>query len=199
MTLTQKILGVAALGLAFVSASVAQDTSASLLGVRYVETGFAYNDINNSSVDAFSVGANLNVPVTANLDLTAGYTYLWAEGNRSVYANGATVSATGYITEGAWRTFVVGTLGHVWQSSNLGGDDYGVWSAGIGAEYSINSQTAVAALISYDDTFQGGDNHSISGGARLSHWFTSAIAGTFGVTWLEGGSLSYSVSAIFKF
>lgn len=198
MTLTKKLLGVAALGLAFVSASFAQET-ASLLGVRYVEAGFGYLDINNSRTDAFSVGANVNLPVTSFLDLTVGYSHDWIENNGSLYGNVGTISATGYLTEGAWRSYVIGTLGHVWDSSNLGGDDYGIWSVGIGAEYSINSQTAIGAQISYADDFKSGDNSSIAGGARLSHWFTSAIAGTVSVVWIEGGHLGYGVSAIFKF
>lgn len=199
MTLTQKILGVASLGLAFVSASFAQQASASLLGVRYVEAGFGYLDVNNSNIDAFTVGANVNVPVTANLDLTVGYSHDWIEDNQSLYDNVLTVSATGYITEGEWRTFVTGGLGHVWESSAIGGDEYAIWNVGIGAEYSFNNQTALTAVVSYADDFDSGDNHSIAGTVRLSHWFTSSIAGTAGLAWLEEGHIGYAVSAILKF
>lgn len=202
MTLTQKILGVASLGFAFVSASFAQQStsnSASLLGVQYVEVGFGYLDINNSATDAFALGADVNVPLTANLDLNVGYGYGWAENNGSLYANSVSADLVAYLTEGALRPFVTGGLGYVWESNSLGGDEYATWDVGVGAEYSFNDTTSVAALVSYDDDFESGDNHSISGTVQANHWFTSTLAGTIGVSWLEYGDIGYAVSAIFKF
>lgn len=202
MTLTQKILGVASLGLALVSASFAQQAtsnSASILGVQYVEVGFGYLDINHSATDAFALGADVNVPLTANLDLNVGYSYEWIENNNSLYGNVVSAGLTAYLTEGALRPFVTGGLGYVWDSSAAGGDEYAVWDVGVGAEYSFNSTTSVAVAASYADDFESGDNHSIAGLVQANHWFTSSIAGTVGVSWLEHGHIGYGVSAIFKF
>jgi hypothetical protein len=202
MTLTQKLLGVASFGLASVTASFGQqatasETTASLLGVRYVEAGLGVLDVRHDDRGAYSVGANVNVPVTANLDLAAGYSHNWAENNDSFYDNVVFVEATAYLTEGAFRPFAVAGLGYIWEGS--GDDNYGAWRAGLGVEYSINATTAVTLEGSYSDTFEDRDAHAFSGTLSLSHWFTSSVAGTIGATWFEYGDVGYGVSAIFKF
>ncbi len=202
MTLTQKILGVASFGLAFVTASFAQeataaDTTAGLLGVRYVEAGFGVIDLNGSDRGIYSAGVNVNIPVTANLDLSASYAHDWVENNDSIYSNVAAVDATAYLTEGAFRPFATAGAGYVWEGS--GDDDYGIWNIGAGVEYSLNATTAVTAGVNFSDTFEDEDDSGFAGSVRLSHWFTSAIAGTIGATWFEEGNFGYRVSAIFKF
>jgi hypothetical protein len=202
MILIQKILGVASLGLALATVSFAQQatataSTASLLGVQYVEAGFGYLDVKHSDRGEYGVGANVNVPVTANLDLTAGYSHAWLENNDSFYDNVVFVDATAYLTEDAFRPFASAGLGYVWVGS--GDDDFAIWNVGTGVEYSINAKTAVTALVNYSDAFEDRFEGSFSGTAGVSHWFTPSIAGTFSVTWIEEGDVGYGVSAIFKF
>jgi len=202
MTLTQKILGVASLGVAFITTSFAQqaaasETAASLLGVRYVEAGFGYLDVSHSDRGAYSLGVDANVPVTANLDLTVGYSHNWVENNDSLYNNVVFVDATAYLTEGAFRPFAVAGLAYVWEGS--GDDNYGAWRAGLGVEYSLNATTAVTLEGGYSDTFEDLGDHAFSGTLSVSHWFTSSVAGTIGATWFEYGDVGYGVSALFKF
>lgn len=202
MTLTQKLLGVATFGVAFASVSFAQTTTstttaASLLGVQYVEATFGYTDIKNVDRGIYSAGANVNFPINANLDLGVSYSHDWLENNDSFYQNVLGASATAYLTEGNLRPFVGGALGYVWEGS--GDDNYGVWAAGAGVEYSINASTAVRLSGTYSDSFEGNDDGAFSGSVGINHWFTSTISGTFDVTYLEGGNIAYTAGVLFKF
>jgi hypothetical protein len=202
MTLIQKLLGVATLGLALANVSFAHqaaatENTASLLGVQYVEAGFGYLDINHFDRGAYTVGADVNVPVTANLDLTAGYNHGWLENNDSFYDNVVFVEATAYFTEGAFRPFATAGLGYIWEGS--GDDNYASWRAGLGVEYSINETTAVTVEGGYSDTFEDRDAHFFAGTLSVSHWFTSTVAGTIGASWFEYGDVGYGVSVLFKF
>lgn len=62
------------------SATVETETVTSgLIGKRYVSAGFAWTDINNSSVEGMGAGLNLNVPVPpTSTSTSATATHGWS-------------------------------------------------------------------------------------------------------------------------
>lgn len=202
MNLTQKLLGVASIGIAFASLAVAQTattttTAASLLGVQYVEAGLGYQDVNHANRGIYSLGAAVNTPISTNVDFTASYSHDWLENNDSFYRNVLGGEVTAYLTKGNLRPFVGAGVGYIWEGS--GDDNYAIWNANVGAEYSLNSTTALTATVGYSDSFENRGEGAFGSSLVVSHWFTSKIAGTAGVSWIEGGNVGYGVSAIFKF
>ncbi len=189
-------------------AAFAQDTAVSnettapvatagLLGSRFVTTGFSWTDVNHSGVDAMSTGLSLNVPVTANFDVSLGYGYSWAEGAIDLgHSAGATV--TGYIVRGSLRPFASASLGYVWVPNSYD-KDHGVWGADVGVEYALNDKLALTVSTGYGDDFGQHRDSTWDATVGASYNFTAKLAGTAAVSYLEGGSVGFSAGVAFRF
>lgn len=173
-------------------------TGPGLLGQRYVEAGFGFNDVKHSSVDAFATGVSINNPINNNIDINVGYSYQWVEGNSDVNGHALDLSGTYYITEGNLKPFGTVSVGYVWPDL---GDEL-TWGAGAGFEYIFNSKLSGRVFGGYDDSFR---NHSSSidgsfhGTAGLNYWVNNQWGVSGDLTWFERGNVGYALSAVFKF
>jgi hypothetical protein len=183
----------------------AQDTTVStettatagLLGSRYVAAGFGWTDINHSRIDAMSTGLTLNVPVTANVDVSLGYAYSWAEGAIDLgHAAGATV--TGYLVRGQYKPFASASLGYDWSPNSID-KDHGIWGADAGVEYALSDKFAVTASTGYTDDFGQHRDSQWDATVGASYNFTAKFVGTASVSYIEGGSFGYNAGIAYRF
>lgn len=203
MTLAQKILGVTALGVAFINVSFADVTATSegsLLGKRYAELGFGYVDVNHSGDDILAAGFSSNLPVTPSIDVALSYAYSWVDGAGANYANAVNATAIGYLTEGALRPFGRLGVGYNFLADAYRQDDFASWNGGVGFEYTFGGNNAVRVSVDYNDAFESDAPPAFfSGTAGVSRWFTDKIGATASITWIERGDIGYAASLLFKF
>lgn len=193
-------LGSASLLQAQDAAAPAATDSSSLLGKRYLGASFGYQDIENRNLGAFGGGLDINLPVAANVDVGFGVSHGWLEGDNSFHQEGFDVYATYYVERGAFRPFVTGSLGHT-EVSFPGPfeDDFGSFGVSAGSEYLINSTVSVAGFVSYNDTFESGDQSVWSGTLQLNYWLRSDLAVGGSVSVIEYGNVSYGLGANWVF
>lgn len=208
--LTKKItlaLGV----IAATAASYAQQPAAStttpigILGRQYTELSFGVQDIKHLSPDAYSLGVAGNVPVAANIDLGAAYTYGWIRGGLNAHGNTLSTSATLHTTYSGMKPFAALALGYQWAHGAGFKDDYGVWGGAIGVEIPVGACT-VTPSVAYADDFLGSRKSSqeIIGNVEANHWFSQTTAGFVGVGYGDtqrsgADSWNYSVGLRLKF
>jgi len=178
------------------NATVGTETAAAgLLGKRYVETGFSWTDINRSSVEAMSTGLDINVPVSANFDVSIGYGYSWLEGAECL-GHTANAAVTGYITRGDSKPFARLNVGYDWAKYD---SDHGFWGARVGIERAVNAKVSSTFSVGYGDDF---------GQHRVGAWdvaigatydLTSKIVLSAEVAYIECGSIGYSAGVAYRF
>lgn len=204
MNYTKNLISVASAGLVVLLSGVttrAQENvttaneSSSLLGKRYVEAGFAFVDVNHTHTDAYGSGLDVNVPVTANIDVNLAYTYSWVEGNSNLHGNLVDAAVTTYFASGNLKPFGSLSLGYDWVRNF----DRSVWGVEGGLEYDLNPTWSFTGSVAYDDDFKKGDNSSWTGTGAAHYWVTKDVAITGSIGWIEGGDVAYAISALWKF
>jgi hypothetical protein len=180
------------------SATVETETVTSgLLGKRYVSTGFAWTDINNSSVEGMSAGLNLNVPVHTNFDLNLGYGYSWLEGAVGL-GHSANAALTGYITRGAFKPFASVSTGYQWTEKRFD-SDHGIWGAEVGVECELSSKLACDVSVGYDDDFRNHGEGLWDASVGATYNFTDKLVGMAKVSYVEYGSVGYMAGLAVRF
>ena len=180
------------------SATVETETVTSgLIGKRYVSAGFAWTDINNSSVEGMGAGLNLNVPVHANFDLNLGYGYSWLEHAVGV-GHTANASLIGYMTRGALKPFASVSTGYEWIEKRFD-SDHGVWGAEAGFEYELTSKLACKVSVGYDDDFRNHGDGLWDATIGANYNFTDKLVGLAEVSYIEYGSVGYMAGLAVRF
>jgi hypothetical protein len=191
-------LGVAALTTpAFAQSS---EAGSGLLGKRYAEAaGFAI-DYNHYEDNGYGLGAAVNVPVAAHLDVGAFFNHTGIEGHSSDPSNDDFQDLAGYVTAytavGDFRPFARATLAYEWWSVS----DDAWYQLDAGSEYLVTDRLSVSAEVSWDEFLAEDWNGGyFSTGVRANFWVTETIATSASVTYTEGGNWGYGVAAVFQF
>lgn len=199
-TMTKTIKLLTALSALVVGTSVfaqqSATSSASLLGQRYVGTSFGYTDFNNSPVDAFGATVVVNLPVRANLDVGFGYSRNWLESYSDINVDAIGANATFIHTKGSFKTFTSLALGYNWGPFE---DEATVWGANLGVEFAVAPKATVALSVGYDDDFKSGNNGVWDGTLRGNYQVTEKITAVGAVSWIEGGSVGFTLGAALRF
>lgn len=190
------------LAAALVSTSVfAQSTApaanASLRGVRAAELGFGFVNTNGSSLDVFASNLELNLPVSAQVDLGAALSYSWVESHSDVDSTTLEISATAYQDFAAARGFATVSLGYAWLPGPL--DDDGVWGARVGAEFDLSSRFTAVLSAGYDDSFDSDLDGSFDGTVRLNYRATDKLLPYLAVSNIEGGDWGAAIGLAYAF
>jgi len=184
---------------AFAQSTAVQTETASsgLIGKRYVEAGLGWVDYRHTSRDGFGAGVGVNVPVSANFDVGVSYQHSYIQHwiNVGDYLGTA---ATGYITRGQDKYFASLSLGYAWAQRWLD-SDHTVWGGSVGIERSVNEKLSTSFSVGYDDDL---GQHRVglwdmSVGANYA--FCSKIVGTAKISYIEYGSLGYSLGLAYRF
>lgn len=183
------------------------ESSAGLLGFRYVGAGVSVEDFRGDlSPLANGVGPDLvvNLPVKSNLDVAFSYGY--EHSSRSSlklreHSVGATVRA--YNPYEGVKLFSDATLGYAWTrlrapAANLSEND-AFWSLGVGVEAPVAAATSLIGRVAYVDGFSGDTDGSWTFTGGVNHWFTSKVFGLASVTFVENDSVVYSLGGGLRF
>jgi len=162
-------------------------TGAGLLGHRYTELSFGFENVDHLSEHGYSVGARANNPLIPGvLDAGASYSYSWIRGPFKGHANTIGAYATAYAPLARVRPFATAALGYQWTSLRHGaGDDEAIWGAAVGIEIPAGIVT-ITPRISYADDFDGSARGSKTwtGSVEANYWYsrTSAVYTSLGRT-----------------
>jgi hypothetical protein len=179
MNLTKKItfgLGLIAVAGISYAQSASSSEPVGLLGQKYSEIAFGVNDIKHVSPNIYDLGVSGNVPVSANIDVGAGYSYSWARGAIAGHANTLSGGATAYMPLGKVKPFVGLGLGYQW--THFGRRDHQViWAAGAGVEIPAGFVTLTPSVI-YTDDFDrpAKSSHQVTYQVEANHWLTPTTA-----------------------
>ncbi|PTX92462.1 hypothetical protein [Opitutus sp. ER46] len=208
MNLTKKTMLV--VGLIAATAGYAQPETSNasvavpsgLLGQSYTELGYAAADVQDMHKDVHSVGIAANVPVTAYLDLGAGYSYNWVRG--LAHANTIGASATAYKTVGTVKPFVGAGVGYRWNHDSDNNEDT-IWMTSVGVEIPMGAFTLTPRVV-YNDDFNNTKESSQSYTYEVegNYWVTKtaavyASAGFENVRNSNQDAIVYSIGARLKF
>ena len=174
-----------------------ETASAGLLGKRYVAAGFGWTDLKHSSVDSLAAGLSVNVPVKANLDLTASYGYSWLEGATGI-GHTASLAATGYVARGEDKFFGSLSAGYAWVDNRFD-SDHPVWGVEVGVERSLNDKFAATLSVGYNDDLGQRRESTWNVALGASYNVTSAIVATAEVAYVEFGSFGYMAGVAYRF
>ncbi len=204
MNSLNKILSVFAIFAAVASAQAQQtpavgpQESAGLLGKRSANLGFAYTDVKHSSTDAYLATTSVNLPVNANLDVTATYDYNWVESNGSSHASTFSVSATSYMTAGTVKPFATVGLGYNWPK-NFAQSERLVYNTAVGIEIDACKAAALVFAVENKGDFKNSDNSIWSAKVGTNIWINKDVAALLSVSLLERGHLQYSLGVAYRF
>ena len=189
------LLSVAALAQ---STTVETETvTAGLLGKRYVAAGFGWNDYNHTGTDGLGAGLDFNLPVHTNIDLSLNYGYSWLEGVTGV-GHVLNAAVTGYITRGENKPYLTLSTGYVWAERRFD-SDHGVWGAEVGIERAVNDKISSTFSVGYDDDFRNHGEGLWDVAIGATYNITDKLVGTAEVSYIEYGTIGYSVGVAFRF
>ncbi len=174
-----------------------QAASAGLIGKRYIGTGFGWTDINHSSIEGLGAGIDVNVPVTANLDITASYGFSWVEGVIGV-GHTASVAATSYITRGDSKYYGSLSTGYAWVENRFD-KDHQVWGVEVGIERAVNEKISSTFSVGYDDDLGQHREGAWDVAIGATYNICSKLVGTAEISLIEGGSISYVAGVAYRF
>jgi hypothetical protein len=180
------------------TATVETETaSAGLLGKRYLGVGFAWTDLNRSSVEGMGAALGVNVPVTANVDVSLSYGYAWLEGAQDLGHSGV-ASVTGYAVQGANKPFATLSLGYDWANSIVD-SDHGFWGVDVGVQRSLTEKISATFSVGYDDDFGQHRAGLWSTTIGADYALTSKLVASAAVSYIEYGSIGYSAGLAYRF
>ena len=207
MNLTKKTI-IALGALAIAGATYAQTTTsetapAGLLGQRYAQIEFGAADISDYSKNQYGLGVGANLPLSANLDLSAGYGYSWIRGVGHV--NGLSSSVTAYTSFGGAKPFVGGGVGYSWTRWSGGKDNQVNWGLTAGVEIPVGVVTITPRIV-YSDDFEDSyaSSQQLSYEVEANYWLnrSTAIFAEVGYVDFKHASdhaVTYGAGARFKF
>lgn len=178
------------------AAPAATQETSGVLGKRVAALGFSYTNIRHSSVDAYAVGTNVNMPATANLDFSASFGHSWVEGNGKNNSENLSLSSVAYTSIAGVKPFASATLGYIWPkyvSSRF------TWGGDVGVEIPVCCCTSVTVSGGYQDTFKKGNVGTWGSTVGVNNWITKEILAQASVSLFEKGNVGYQVSFGYRF
>ena len=174
-----------------------ETTAAGLLGKRYVEAGLGWVDYRHSSRDGFGAGVDVNVPVHTNIDVNLSYQHSYVQNwiNIGDYVG---TSVTGYFTRGDSKPYARLGLGYSWSQSWID-SDHGVWNGEVGIERSVNDKVSASFSVGYDDDFRSHSDGLWNVAVGGTYAFCPKVVGTAKISYIEYGSVGYTVGLAYRF
>lgn len=195
MNLKTKLTLVLATAVSAVS-GLAQTTNGTL-GLRYVSAELTVIDPSYTKTNGYDVAIGVNLPVSANLDVSFGYDYDWLN-VQGVHGRDHTLSAAAvaYAPYAGVKPFAAVGLDYSWSSIKSGGytvrDDAGGWAVGAGVEIPAGVVT-VTPSIAYHDGFRSDATGSTQYGVTVDHWFSAKVNGYVGLAYADANGSSVNV------
>lgn len=167
-----------------------------LLGKRYVEASAFILDYQNYEDDGYGLGVVVNLPVTAHLDVGAGFEPNWEEGDRDENFQDLFLYATLHTEFGDLRPFARAELGYEWWSVS----DDPFYQVDVGAEYPLTDRVSVSASVGWSEFLsEDWNGGSFVASLRGNYWVTEAFAVSLTGSAMEGGTWGYGAAFVVTF
>lgn len=188
------IAGLAASSLAAPAFSQPAD-SPSLLGKRYVEAFVGYTDYNRFTSD-IGMGATINLPLTASLDVGSTFLRNQQKGDSSTHYETLDLHLAAHRDCGPVRGFARATFGYEWWSV----ENLWWYRLDLGAEHALTDRLLISAHVSWQDFFSSdmlAGRFSVT--PKATYWLTPAIAVSGSLSYIETGDLFSKFAIAFVF
>ncbi len=213
MITTKQLIGAAALGLAtFVTSSaIAQtvvdtESSAGLIGKRYVGADFLIKDFRDIADNGYGGTVLINQPISDVVDLTGSFSFNQVDGKSTeLTQNALQVGAVYYAEKDGYKPFMSASLGYGWDQWKFpapiqGDNDEGfLFGIGAGVEVPLTDKTAAIGEISYRDGTDSNMEDAWGLELGVNHWFTEKVAIKASAYIVEDDSVTFRIGARFAF
>lgn len=208
--ITRKIiLLAAALGLA--SSALAQGTGTSdsaaetgkgLLGQSYVNLGYTYTDLHQSSVNYQGLNFDYNQPLNTGFDLNLNLgdarssTYFGSRGRQQTIGASAVAFTPGL----SWgRPFISVSGGWIWTKYAGVSDNSFLYGLQTGVEFQATKELSITPYVGYTDATAMRIDNKWGYGVKANYWLTSQWGVTAGIGRDNQVNTSYSIGTTFRF
>lgn len=160
-----------------------------VLGERTIGGDGGVVDVAVFNERGYAVGAGVNVPLTAYLDLGAHYGHGWID-EAGIGLKDATASAVAVVHGAGTRVkpFAGVLLGYQRMEMKVGPfretDSSGIWGGGVGLEL-LFGRVSITPSVAYTDSFDGTTDRTTHFTLHGNLWFTSRVAGYADVTYAD--------------
>jgi outer membrane protein W len=208
---TRTLLLAAALGLA--GSTYAQGTAASaptpaaetgkgLLGQSYVNLGYSYTDMHQSSVNYQGLNFEYNQPLNTGFDLNLSVGDAWSSKFSGTRARQQTVGASAIaFTPGlSWgRPYIGVGAGWIWTNNAGVHDNSFLYGLQAGVEFQATKELSITPYVSYTDASSLRVNNKWGYGVKANYWLTDQWGLTAGIGRDNQVNTGYSVGTTFRF
>jgi len=151
--------------------------TAGLIGKRYVEASFEYDDYKATKKDVYAPSLTLNLPLSPNFDVSVDYGHAVRQSWENLFDQ-ADVTGTLYFTSDELKPFVAFSLGYVWGSQI---EDECIYNFSAGFEYALTSKIALTAAFNAQDDFKSHTPAVYSLDAMGSYSLSKRLTASLGV------------------
>lgn len=208
---TRILLLAAALGLA--GSTFAQGTAASapasaaetgkgLLGQSYVNLGYSYTDLHQSSVNYQGLNFEYNQPLNTGFDLNLNLSDARSSqffGTR-VRQQSIGASAVAFTPGLSWgRPYIGVGAGWIWTKAAGVSDNSFLYGLQTGVEFQATKELSVTPYVSYTDASSLHINNKWGYGVKANYWITDQWGLTGGIGRDNKLNMSYSIGTTFRY
>ena len=169
------------LGSSGLHAQISPTSEAGLIGRRHAGFDFTYERYNGHTIDyTFGAGAEANLPVKKQIDLSFGYDLAHTNGtDHSLNHNALLATVLNHQHTDYGEAYFAGTVGQGWNRWKdfgvLRRDDDAFWGLATGYEIPMGTMTAINAGLAYRNAFRGNQT-TLQYRIEASHWVSSDFA-----------------------
>ncbi len=183
-------------------AETAADTGRGLLGQSYVNLGYSYTDVHDSSTDLQSLRLEYNLPLNRGFDLNLGYTGARTsefagirQTQQSIDAN-----AVAFLPGLGWgRPYLSAGAGWLWLKTGGTKNNSFIYQFETGVEFQPTTVLSVTPFVKYLDASSVHINNHWAYGVKANYWLTDRWAVNAGVALDNKVDASYGVGIAYRF
>lgn len=178
------------------------DTGRGLLGQSYVNLGYTYTDLHQSSVNYQGLNFDYNQPLNTGFDLNLNLGNARSSEYFGSRARQQTIGASAVaFTPGlSWgRPYVSVSGGWVWTKIAGVSDNSFLYGLQTGVEFQATKELSITPFVGYTDATSMRIDNKWGYGVKANYWLTSQWGVTAGIGRDNQVNTSYSIGTTFRF
>jgi hypothetical protein len=180
----------------------APDTGKGLLGQTYVNLGYGYMDLHNTSVNLQALRFEYNQPLNTGFDLNLGYTNAWSSrfsGTRNTQQS-FDANAVAFMPGLPWgRPYLGVGAGWIWTKSSGVKDNSFLYQLETGVEFQATAELSITPFVKYLDATSLDVSNKWSYGVKGNYWVTNQWGLSASLARDNKVNTTYAVGMNFRF
>jgi len=180
----------------------AAETGKGLLGQSYVNLGYHYTDLHQSSVNYQGLSFEYNLPLNTGFDLSLNAGDAWSSTTLGGHARQQTISASAiaFSPDLSWgRPYIGVGAGWIWAKNPGVISNSFLYGLQTGVELQATNELSITPYLSYTDASSRQVDNKWSYGVKANYWLTSQWGLTGGISRDNKLNMGYSIGTTFRF